>query len=234
MPAFYSFINLKTIEGSIVDKNDYARLNFFLNGERKTTTRAVYTLSGLLQDAGGMYASLIWLGSVLHFFFSGLDSGLIMLQQFYKVEVKGKKQLNTQERRHMKTTSNDSLLYGTVVSRLICLFFCCRKRREKMLRHLKILRKADQNLERSLDVRTLIKVQSLVKSLIKVTFEKRHLLLLKEQRNMRVIAKIDRSGKLSAIASSSDGNLLYDSTASDPAEKQARKALYASQISSLN
>ena len=81
-----------------------------------------------------------------------------------------------------------------------------------MLRHLKILEKANQTLERSLDVRSMMKVQSLVKSLIKVTFDKHHLPLLKEHKNLRLIARIDSADNLSAIESSSDGSLIYDST----------------------
>ena len=94
-----------------------------------------------------------------------------------------------------------------------------------MLRHLKILEKANQNLQRSLDVRSMMKVQSLVKSLIKVTFEKHHLPLLKDKRNLRLIAKIDSSDNLSAIESSSDGSLIYDSTENGPSQMQARDSV---------
>ena len=89
-----------------------------------------------------------------------------------------------------------------------------------MLRRLKILKKADQNLKRSLDVRTLIKLQSLVKSLIKVNFEKCHLPLLKDQMSMRVIARVDSSDNLSPILSSSNASLFYESNSADPKEEK--------------
>ena len=140
------------------------------------------------------------------------------MEDFFKVEVKQKNQHGIPERKHLKASFRDKLLYGTVASKLLFLCFCCRKRKEKMLRRLKILEKADHNLKRSLDVRTLLKLQSLVKSLIKVNFEKRHFPLLKEQTSMRVIAKVDSSDNLSLISSLSDASLFDESTSDYPSE----------------
>ena len=44
------FLNLKSIERDVVERPSIsvARMNFYLDGSRKTTTRAVYNLSELL------------------------------------------------------------------------------------------------------------------------------------------------------------------------------------------
>ena len=61
-------------------------VSFFLTGRKKITTRTVYNFSQLLGDAGGLYSALLWIGSVVNFFFQGLDSGIALLQHFYKIE----------------------------------------------------------------------------------------------------------------------------------------------------
>ena len=44
------------------------KFQFVLHNVQTVTSRTVYSLNQLLADAGGLYAALFWLGSVLNFF----------------------------------------------------------------------------------------------------------------------------------------------------------------------
>ena len=77
-----------------------------------------------------------------------------------------------------------TLLYGTFINYFIC-------KRKKRFRTKRLFEKSNSKLKASLDVRTLLRMQSLLLSHIKVSYEPRHHSMLKLQRNARTIIETE-------------------------------------------
>ena len=114
-----------------------------------------------------------------------------MLRQYFRVSDK-------QDEGLLKP-SLITYFYSTVLQ----FFLNCLSCNKKLNRVKSLYDKTDRQLERALDVRTLLRMQSLIILLTKVAFEKRHKSFIKLQRHTRFIS-IDED------ESSSDTSILYD------------------------
>ena len=102
------------------------------------------------------------------------------------------------------------LAYSTFISNFIQLIACCCKKKCKKNRRLKnLFQKSNEKLEKSLDVRTIMRMQSLIVANLKVFYKPKHISLLKLQRHNRT---------LFMVQSDSDGNSVIYGNDSDPGE----------------
>ena len=107
------------------------------------------------------------------------------------------------------------LLYSTALN--YCIGLCSRKYRLKRL-----FLKTEDMLEASLDIRTLLRMQSLLVSHLKVFYESQHYPLLKLQRHARTIVVNENKN------SDSEGYSVIYGRDSDPEEQKALQAFTSS------
>ena len=136
---------------------------YFVLGEKKFIhNRRVYSMMEFLGDAGGLYGSMLFIAQAIHYLVVNNDQPSQMLTHYFKTQP-------------LKISCFERLILGT---RLAICYTCCKKR---LGRHGRLIEKTNQIMERGLDVRTLLRMQSLLHAQILVIFEQKHYKLIKSQ-----------------------------------------------------
>ena len=108
------------------------------------------------------------------------------------------------------------LVYSTFISYFIKLFTCCCKKKCKKRRRLsRLFDKSNDMLEKSLDVRTLMRMQSLMVTNLKVFYQPKHYSQLKLQKHARTLLKDEKCDQ--------DVTSVIYGDDSDPGEEKALK-----------
>ena len=156
--------------------------------------RQVYDFMAFLGDAGGIYGSMMLIGAVFHFCLSFDEQPAQFLKHYYRVNItdKGSKRkglqkiksgpaTHLQESKSVKLSTYQVALHTTLMKVFLVICACfkggkdCRK--QQVLKRL--LSKTAEQTEQYLDVRTLIRAQSLLFAHNSLLFERRHDDLLK-------------------------------------------------------
>ena len=151
--------------------------------------RRVFGIMQFLGEAGGVYSSIFIVGTFLSFLFSGKDSTLQLLERHFISNDQVFESLNPgrwmQSYRVKSTRLIDKLIFGTSLD-LICkciLRRCCPKKDHQRL----FMMQVETHLQRSLDIRTMLRSQSVLLAIIRVLFDPLQYPLLALQRKGNMI-----------------------------------------------
>ena len=175
------YINLNEVQSETHQISNFEANNFFLEAkfmrseDLKIEKRRVVGILELLGNVGGIQQSVFIVGAVLNFLVSGKDQALSLMEHhFYTNDqeyerIRPKSWLEMfQDRKRAGVV--DRVIFGSILSWLpACVTTSCRKnrRRDKFLR---LLDQADKQVERSLDIRTMLQMQSMMLAIIRVLF----------------------------------------------------------------
>ena len=157
-----------------------------LTEEKVIHSREVMGWNQFLGDAGGLYGSLMILGTVLNFLFSGNNQNLQLLDHFFFINEasydSNSKASWLESFKSGRKGVFKKLVFGTILRKLPLM--SANRRLDRLKR---IVKKTDDHVEKALDVRTMIVQQSLLLALTRVLIEPANTHLLKFQRGGRHI-----------------------------------------------
>ena len=183
--------------------------------EKNIEIRRVIGFMQFLGDTGGIYQSLFILGAICNFIFKGKDSSMQLLQyHFYATDAKLdktrlKRWLDSFKER-VKAGFFDKLLFGTILSWLPnqLIFFCCQKGKTEKFK--KMIDQTNKHLDRTLDIRTILQMQSLILAMARILFIDSD---SSDEGSLLALLSLQRGGKLLDMEDNEDSveNLLYPS-----------------------
>ena len=135
-----------------------------------------------LGDAGGLHSSLLLIGYLVNYFLTGKDSSLQLLSEHFYVNTGDFEAAHPIRWFHKFTNEvtglTDSLIFGTIFEKLSS--FCPLSPRRKRLK--RIIEDTEKHLEQALDIRTMLRMQSITLAIIRCLFTPDHYPLLSLQR----------------------------------------------------
>ena len=173
-------------------------MNFFLGEKNIIHQRQVYSSLDLLEDAGGIFGAMMLIGIVLHYFISKNEAQQQLLKYYFKVNEESFVEGSTNraewllKSKSLRLKSCNVLFYITSLNCFIPLIIYCLKclnkeKAKSWRRRSKLLSKTESILQTSLDIRTFMRMQSLLITHIKIFHKVQHYPLLKLQKYVRTI-----------------------------------------------
>ena len=161
-----------------------------------------------LGDAGGIYQSIFIIGAFVSFLSSGNDLNQQLLERHFIVNssyFEGSKiELWLSKYRNVKVRLVEKCIFGTV---LRFAYKCLsRSNSSKLARQRLLLGQVEKHLEKTLDIRTILRTQSLILAIIRVLFEPNLFPLLALQRKGRVFDHYENADAASKLIHSSESD----------------------------
>ena len=181
-------------------KDDYYFQGKLVWSETKQIeVRRVIGVMDFLGKAGGLHSSIFIIGGVINFAFSGANPAMQLLLSHYYVNdnpefERGGSYLRGYARGGLSNNSCFSRILHWLPSYMIT---CC-KCNLKQSRFKRLIQQTDAHLERSLDIRTILRLQSTMLAIVRTVFDcddeekSTHLSLLALQRNGNLMDIDDR------------------------------------------
>lgn len=159
--------------------------------------RRSYHLLTLLGDIGGIFSSIFFLFYLAHELLVRNQEAKKVLTRYFKIEKQPRRRRRSvadpktsfNKASFFKTNFWVTLIYETFLKLLVdCLRLdlCC----EKHQRISRLFARAQTSVDKSLDLRTIVRSQNLLRTLTAVLFENRHRPLFKLQRHQRVLEQV--------------------------------------------
>ena len=152
------------------------RLDFSLGPRKVIQIRRAYDSMDFLGDAGGIFGSMVLLGSAIHYFLSQNEQALHFLKSHFFID----DQLPTQSQVENSSQTSpplnrlsfglfDRLLLSTCCHRIYCCLIPFQSQRRNKLE--KYMAAADLTVDKTLDVRRLFRIERLLSGLSRIVLD---------------------------------------------------------------